>query len=85
MYGGMHIYIYVQRTHFITIYTRLQRIQNAFKIDSGTSREYVYPIYWHPFKEFSSLFMDLGLSKRLNSASLFVLCCSVRLWLQAYS
>ena len=82
---GVSIYIYVKRTHFITIYTRLQRIQNAFKIDSGTSREYVYPIYWHPFKEFSSLFMDLGLSKRLNSASLFVFCCSVWLWLQAYS
>ena len=81
----MHVIIVHKRTNFITICTPLQRIQNAFDIDSGTSREYVYPIYWHPFKEFSSPFMDLGLSKRLNSASLFVLCCSVWLWLQAYS
>ena len=82
MYGGMNIY----KTHtVVVIYTRLQRIQNAFNFDSGKSREYVYPVYWHPFKEFSSFFVDLGPSKRLNSASLFVFCCSVWLWLQAYS
>ena len=87
MYGGMNIHIYTfyscnyitQMHTVVVIYTRLQRIQNAFNIDSGKSREYVYPVYWHPFKEFSSFFVDLGPSKRLNSASLFVFCCSV--WL----